>query len=338
MRLLKNIKFRAATESEVLSIAVHERGKYVATSGDKEPIIIRKYPYLKIFKKLIHREKLPIDADESYVYALNSAISPEEDIDETATEKDTFIEEKNSKGPICTATKLRFSIDGQFFAVGYENGDVLVFDTTKWEKIFETTQSCEVSNVDFIDHDRILVVITVTCEIVLYETTKWTENKRFDINTPNTGYAIITQNQELMYTISDKKRVRSIDLKTLQEKVTFKGHKSGINTICLSPDEKILATAGNDNKICLFDTQTGELLALLLGHTDEVYAILFIFNGEYLVSSSEDNMIRVWDMKTYQCVKDIDETPNAFEMAATEDQLFMGNVEGEIRGFKIMRN
>jgi len=293
---------------------------------------------LKTFKKLIHREKLPGDARESYVYALESTISPEDDQAESGTDDTLVDEEKASKGPICTATKLRFSNDGQFFAIGYENGDILVFETTKWDKIFECAHSSEITNIEFIDNENIFVVITATCTIVLYDTTNWTEKRRFEINTPNTGYATITHGQNLLYTISDAKRVRSIDLATSEEKCVFKGHKSGINTICLSPDENILATAGNDNKICLFDTATGELLSLLLGHTDEVYGIIFIFNGDFLVSSSEDNTIRVWDMKTYECVKNLDETPNAFEMAATEDQLFMGNVEGEIRGFKIMKN
>jgi len=145
----------------------------------------------------------------------------------------------------------------------------------------------------------------------------------------------MTENFKTIFIISDKKRARSFNYKTLEEENVFKGHKSGINMIRLSPDEKTLATCGNDGKISLFNATSGEFLSFMIGHADEVHSLDFSSNGKFLVSSSEDETLRLWDVSTYKCVKIIQNVPNAFTMKIYNDLLVMGTVSGDIFTFKI---
>ncbi|MGF1533578.1 MAG: OmpA family protein [Bernardetiaceae bacterium] len=89
---------------------------------------------------------------------------------------------------------------------------------------------------------------------------------------------------------------------------TLGGHTSGgVQNLRFSPDGKILATAGLDKVIILWDVSTGTPLKRLFGHTNEVYEVTFSDDGKLLVSASSDGTARVWEvstgrwMGTYQC-------------------------------------
>src|SRR5436309_2706750 len=51
------------------------------------------------------------------------------------------------------------------------------------------------------------------------------------------------------------------------------GHKGKIFSTAFSPDGKLLASAGDDNTIKLWDVQTGNEFRTLYGHTNSVRSI-----------------------------------------------------------------
>ncbi|MCI0464171.1 MAG: WD40 repeat domain-containing protein [Gemmataceae bacterium] len=70
--------------------------------------------------------------------------------------------------------------------------------------------------------------------------------------------------------------------------------------LALSPDGKILASAGSQGTVCLWEFPSGNELRTLSGHEGAVYALAFAPDGKTLVSGGADKSIRFWDLANGQ--------------------------------------
>lgn len=71
-----------------------------------------------------------------------------------------------------------------------------------------------------------------------------------------------------------------------------------IIALAFSPDNKIVATAGNDNNIILWDINSGTKLNTLKGHTNWVISLAFSPTGNAIASSSRDHTAKIWDVRS----------------------------------------
>ena len=67
-----------------------------------------------------------------------------------------------------------------------------------------------------------------------------------------------------------------------------------LTRIAFSPAGRVLATAGDDLKIRLWDVATGAELAALAGPTDDISSLAFSPDGATLASAGRDNVVRFW--------------------------------------------
>lgn len=80
-------------------------------------------------------------------------------------------------------------------------------------------------------------------------------------------------------------------------------HGSGVQAIAYSPDGKLLASAGNNKLVRIWDARTGREIKTLKGHQQAVRGIAFVKRGDgkpstLLVSGSTDKTVRIWDLDT----------------------------------------
>src|SRR5262249_7555487 len=89
------------------------------------------------------------------------------------------------------------------------------------------------------------------------------------------------------------------DPKGPREVRKFEGHNGEIHRVALSPDgRRALTGAGKgDQKLRLFDVQTGEKLLELTGHTDARGPLCVAFRSDGRAVSCGRDAIRVWDLK-----------------------------------------
>jgi WD40 repeat protein len=70
------------------------------------------------------------------------------------------------------------------------------------------------------------------------------------------------------------------------------------SSLAFSPDGKALASGGADNRIRLWDPDTGKGVRTLEGHTGQVYCIAFSADGKWLASGSQASDLRLWEVAT----------------------------------------
>ncbi|NJK52641.1 MAG: hypothetical protein HC936_07060 [Leptolyngbyaceae cyanobacterium SU_3_3] len=94
-------------------------------------------------------------------------------------------------------------------------------------------------------------------------------------------------------------------------RLTLQGHRDRLRAIAVSPDGLLIASAGDDAEIRLWDVQTGDCQQILVGHQNRIRGLKFHPNGRFIISGSFDETIRIWDVQTGECIKKLINKPYA---------------------------
>jgi WD40 repeat protein len=71
-----------------------------------------------------------------------------------------------------------------------------------------------------------------------------------------------------------------------------------VDGVAFSSDGKLLASAGTDQTVRLWDVASGEQHGEpLTGHTDWVNAVAFSSDGKLLASAGNDRTVRLWNLE-----------------------------------------
>jgi WD40 repeat protein len=111
-------------------------------------------------------------------------------------------------------------------------------------------------------------------------------------------------------------------------------HGSTIHALAFSPDGKLVASAGADQAVRLWDAVTGKELRSLTGHAAAVTWVGFVDDGKALVSLCEKGTFRVWDPATGKLVRSFagaGHAPLAAALSADGRALVTRDFDGEVR-------
>jgi WD40 repeat protein len=80
--------------------------------------------------------------------------------------------------------------------------------------------------------------------------------------------------------------------------VETRGHRGAVLAMAYRPGTKLLASAGSDGVIRLWDD--GKLVRALLGHAGDITVLAWSHDGKTLASGGADKLVRLWDGETGQ--------------------------------------
>ncbi len=107
-------------------------------------------------------------------------------------------------------------------------------------------------------------------------------------------------------TLTEASSIKMWDTRTNKEAVKFKTtSQSHVHLVVFSPDGKTLATAGNDDRVRLWEVATGKELAALGGNSGRKWAVAFSPDGKTLAASGGKyySVVLLWDLATLKELK-----------------------------------
>ena len=123
------------------------------------------------------------------------------------------------------------------------------------------------------------------------------------------GITRISPNNELVAAGNWGGTIKLVEIPSLAEKKTFRGHANRVGGLSwfpgstlpegnVSPDSVNLASGGAEGRVHLWSLNKDTPLATMAGHTQRVCRVEFHPSGRWLASASEDTSWRLWDVET----------------------------------------
>jgi WD40 repeat protein/serine/threonine protein kinase len=84
---------------------------------------------------------------------------------------------------------------------------------------------------------------------------------------------------------------------------TLRGHQRMVNCVAFSRDGRLVASAGDDHQIKIWEASTGRELLALPDQSPSVQSLAFSPVQDYLASASFDNTVKLWDTQTGKLIR-----------------------------------
>ena len=115
------------------------------------------------------------------------------------------------------------------------------------------------------------------------------------------------------------------------------GHSAPVTTMAFNQDGTLLATAGADNIIIIWDFRLGKQLKVLKGHSQKINAIQFLHHNNQLISAGNDGQILFWNIEEGSIKESIQmkQPVLSFDISENDAHLIATGIFSFIRCWKI---
>mmetsp|Transcript_99630 Transcript_99630/g.281175 ORF Transcript_99630/g.281175 Transcript_99630/m.281175 type:complete len:974 (-) Transcript_99630:131-3052(-) len=85
--------------------------------------------------------------------------------------------------------------------------------------------------------------------------------------------------------------------------VTVVAHSKEVNDVVVSPNNKLIASAGQDKLVRIWQFPSGDLLGECKGHRRGVWCVAFSPIDQVIASASGDTTVRIWNLRDYTAIR-----------------------------------
>ncbi|BBE08990.1 Putative uncharacterized protein [Mycoavidus cysteinexigens] len=194
-----------------------------------------------------------------------------------------------------------YSSDGKSCAMGFEEGEIDVYDTLSWAKIHTLRgHTNSVSSVVYSPSGTQLASRSRENTVRLWDAPSGQAGPTLRGHTNWVSSVAYSPSGAQLASGSWDHTVRLWDALSGQAGPTLRGHTNWVNSVAYSPRGTQLASGGVDSTVRLWDAPSGQAGLTLRGHTNSVNGIAYSPNGAQLASGSSDHTVRLWDAPSGQ--------------------------------------
>ncbi|EAZ92640.1 NACHT and WD repeat domain-containing protein [Crocosphaera chwakensis] len=114
----------------------------------------------------------------------------------------------------------------------------------------------------------------------------------------------------------------------------LEGHTNEVWQVKYSPNGKLLASAGRDGEIYIWDALSGKHKFTLTGHDDSIREIVFSQESNLLISRSDDGIIKLWNLEKGELIEhplNNEKGINTFALSSQLSIVATGQKEGKVK-------
>jgi WD40 repeat protein len=119
----------------------------------------------------------------------------------------------------------------------------------------------------------------------------------------------------------------------------FVGHRDILYSAVWSPEESLVATAGYDREIILWNARTGDPLRTLHGHNGAIFDLAFSPDGKVIVSGCADETVKVWNVQSGQRLDTLSQNEGevlAVEVTSDGKYIVAASADNRLRVWSLM--
>ena len=210
---------------------------------------------------------------------------------------------KGKDGPIWS---VAFDAESQRLATSSEGGTVKLYSSVDGRDLGELKHSSLKSPVWGISFDKTGSRLATASDDGHVRVWDWANNKiiadfahdypvRCAMFSPD-GKKVVsgTRNGKLM--IWDVDQAMNAPLREMSPKYSFQAHDGIVMSLAISSDGLLVATAGSDQSVCVWELETGKKYNTYSGSVGPVYAVDFSPDGKTLATAGWDHALRLYDI------------------------------------------
>ncbi|HZU38081.1 MAG TPA: protein kinase, partial [Gemmataceae bacterium] len=205
-----------------------------------------------------------------------------------------------------TVDALAFTTDGQTLAAGAADGSIRVWDVPTGKPVTTLTgHAAAVQALHFSAKGDLLTSASSDRTVRIWDLATLDsdqERSRFSMDLPATVTALALSADGKWLAAAGREpatlELFELHATALVHKHTLRGHVDRIRTIAFSEDGRLLATAGDDQTIRLWEVATGSLRDTLTGHRATIHSVAFAPDGRSVTSAGEGTDVHIWSLPT----------------------------------------
>ena len=256
-----------------------------------------------------------------------------------------YFEKKHS----AAITSCAYSKDGQWLAIGLENGQIIIYDAqTLAKRRKHLGHKGAVYSIDYNVDNQTFCSGSADKTIRIWDAT----GLILDPLRTHLGHRAAVRavtyhpNGSKIASGSDDRIIRFWDStgQKMEPLQNYEGHTAAVHTIAYSPSGNQLASGSADGVIRLWDTSHSnnplhQESLICLGHTEGISSIAFHPDGRKFCSASHDDTLRIWDLSNP--AQSIYTYRNCTEYAliyTADGTIYSGSADGKVRVWDADKN